>query len=328
MTDGRLIRELRDELAEAGLHGSFVARNLSTGEEIGIEPDAEFPIASLVKLPLAIAVLTRISDGIIDGSTMIDIAPGRLTNGGTQRLGRFRHPARIAVDDLLYLSMAISDNMAADALFDLVPPAEVDRVLREAGIFGIAVRHPMEELADNPTQRLGDRDVQLAQSLAIGSRTSGGGHAVPQLDVSHANTGSGRAFADLLEMLWVPERFPAGIATQARALLGENLIRHRLAPDFSSDASRWSSKTGTVLNLRHEAGVVEHEDGSTFAIVALTESRVPAAIQPAAEAVIGRVARALHDQLRDRLTIGSLSPFGYGHSVLAGVSLKWESFID
>jgi hypothetical protein len=35
-------------------------------------------------------------------------------------------------------------------------------------------------------------------------------------------------------------------------------------------------------------------------LVALTESRVPAAIQPAAEAVMGHVARALHDQLRDR----------------------------
>jgi beta-lactamase class A len=55
-----------------------------------------------------------------------------------------------------------------------------------------------------------------------------------------------------------------------------------------------------MLNLRHEVGVVEHDDGSAFAVAALTESRVPAAIQPAAEAVMGQVARALHDQLRDR----------------------------
>jgi hypothetical protein len=71
-------------------------------------------------------------------------------------------------------------------------------------------------------------------------------------------------------------------------------------PDFSSDASKWSSKTGTMLNLRHEVGVAEHDDGSAFAVAALTESTVPAAIQPAAEAVMSQVARALHDQLRDR----------------------------
>jgi len=302
VSDGRVIRALREQLAEAGLHGSFLVRDLSDGGEIGIDPDAEFPIASLVKLPLAIAVLSRISDRLLDGATMIDIAPGQLTGEGLSGLGRFRHHARIAVDDLLYLSMAISDNTATDALFDLVPPPEVDRLLREAGIAGIAVRHRMDELTDTPAQRLGARDVQLAQSLAIGSRTAGGGHAIPQLDMSHANTGSGRAFVDLLEALWVPARLSASTAEQARTLLGENLIKHRLAPDFSSDASRWSSKTGTLLNLRHEVGVVEHDDGTAFAVAALTESRVPAAIQPAAEAVIGHVARALHDQLRDRLS--------------------------
>jgi beta-lactamase class A len=75
-------------------------------------------------------------------------------------------------------------------------------------------------------------------------------------------------------------------------------VRHRLAPDFLSDSSRWSSKTGTLLNLRHEIGVVEHEDGDVLAVAALTESAVPAAVQPAAEAAMAHVARTLHDRLR------------------------------
>lgn len=299
MSGARLIGELRQLLADAGLRGSFLVRDLSTGEEIGIDADAEFPIASLVKLPLAIAVLTRISSGRIDGSAMVGVAPGQVTSPGPQGLGRFRHPARIAVDDLLYLSVAVSDNTAADALFDLVPPAEVDRVLRETDISGIAVRHRMQELTDTPARRFSPGETHLAHSLAIGSRTAGGGHPVPQLDISRANSGSAWAFTELLHALWIPVRIPAGVAAQARALLGENLLRHRLAPDFSSDASKWSSKTGTLLNLRHEVGVVEHDDGSSFAVAALTESSVPAAIQPAAEAVMAQVARTLHDHLRD-----------------------------
>jgi beta-lactamase class A len=78
-----------------------------------------------------------------------------------------------------------------------------------------------------------------------------------------------------------------------------NLIAQRLSPDFASDSATWSSKTGTLLNLRHEVGVVEHEDGDTFAVAALTESNVPAVLQPAAEALMGEVARTLHDRLRD-----------------------------
>ena len=62
--------------------GRSWCRDLSTGEEIGIDPDVEFPIASLVKLPLAIAVLTLIADGRLDGATMIDVAPGQLTAPG------------------------------------------------------------------------------------------------------------------------------------------------------------------------------------------------------------------------------------------------------
>jgi len=296
----RVTRELRGVLADAGLSGSFLVRDLSTGEEIGIDPDVEFPIASLVKVPLAVAVLDRVHDGRLDGGTVIEVAPGRVTSPGPVGIGRFRHPASVAVDDLLYLILAISDNAAADALFDLVSPAEVGRTLREAGITGIAVRHRLQDLLETPAERLGPADVHLAHSLAIGSRTAGRGHPVPQLDVSRANAGSARALTGLLEALWTPSRLPAEVTARVRALMGENVIRHRLAPDFASDAAKWSSKTGTLLNLRHEAGVVEHDDGATFAVVALTESSVPAAIQPAAEALMAQVARTLHDHLRAR----------------------------
>ncbi len=298
MSAERVTHDLRGLLADAGLSGSFLIRDLATGDEIGLDPDIEYPCASLAKVPLAMAVLGRIDNGRLDGSTMIDVGPGRITSPGPVGLSRFRHPARIAIDDLLYLSMAFSDNAAADALFGLVPPAEVNQGMRDAGIAGINVRHPMADLTETPAERFSPGEVHLAHSLAIGSRTPRRGHPVPQLDVSRANSGSARAFADLLQALWLPSRLPASVTEQVRSLMGDNVIRHRLAPDFSSDASKWSSKTGTLLNLRHEIGVVEHDDGSTFAVAALTESSVPAAIQPAAEALMARVARTLHDQLR------------------------------
>jgi beta-lactamase class A len=301
MSAGGLGHELRGLLADAGLSGSFLIRELSSGEEIGIDPDIELPVASLVKVPLAVAVLGRIHDGRLDGSEMIDVAPAQTPAPGPGGLSRFRHPARIAIDDLLYLSTAMTDNTAADILFGLVPPAEVTRAMRDAGITGITVRHAMHKLTETPVQHFGPDEVHLAHSLAIGSRTARGGHPVPQLDISRASSGSARALTDLLQALWLPSRIPAAVAAQVRALMAQNTVRHRLAPDFSSDASTWSSKTGTLLNLRHEIGVVEHDDGGTFAVAALTESAVPAAAQPAAEAVMAQVARALHDHLRDSL---------------------------
>lgn len=293
-----LVRDLRDELAEGGLRGSFLVRDLRTGVEIGIDPDREYPIASLVKVPLAAATLERIRRGELDGATQLEVAPGGVTTPGPIGLTRFRHPARIAVDDLLYLSTSLSDGVAADVLFDLTPPAEVTRMLAEWGLHGIAVRHLMRDLVDTPAERFEDGEVDLAHALAIGAGTAGQGHRLPQLDVTRANAASARAMLELLQELWRPSKMDPSVAAGVRDLMANNMIRHRLTPDFASDSAKWSSKTGTLLTMRHEAGVVEHADGGVFAVVALTESRVPAVLQPEAEVLMARVARTLRDHLR------------------------------
>ena len=298
MSDDALVNALREELDDGGLRGSFLVRDLRTGDEIGIDPDVEFPLASLVKVPLAVATLDRVRTGELDGAEQVLVRPDDPDVAGPPGLSRFRHTASVAVEDLVYLSTSISDGAAADALFALTPPAEVGRRLRGLGVRGIAVRHPISDLTDTPVERFDPDEVHLAHTLAIGARTAGRGHPVPQLDVSRASSGTARALADLLQELWTPTRIDPGVAARVRNLLAHNVLRQRLAPDFTSDSSTWSSKTGTLLNLRHEAGVVEHDDGRVFAVVALTESRVAASAQPEAEALMGRVARALRDRLR------------------------------
>jgi beta-lactamase class A len=295
-----VLRAARAALEDAGLRGSFLVRDLDTGEEIGIDPDEEYPIASLVKVPLAVATLERAARGEIDPALPVTIRPEQVTGPGPTGLSKFRHPATVAVDDLLHLSMAISDNVAADTLFALTPPARVTAELRRLGHDGITVRHLMRDLAATPASRFSAEDAHLAQRLAIDGATSGGGHPVSQLDVSRANSGSARALADLVHAVWRPSNVDADVAGRVRELMGENLLRQRLAPDFATDSARWSSKTGTLLNLRHEVGVVEHSDGQAFVVVALTESWVPAVVQPGAEAQMAWVARRLRDHLRGR----------------------------
>ncbi|MFF4943237.1 MULTISPECIES: serine hydrolase [Streptomyces] len=298
MNTEALLRDVRARLSEGGLRACLLVRDLGTGEELGIEPDTDLPSASLVKVPLALATLERIRRGELDGAALLDVAPGRVTTPGPTGLSRFRHPARIAIDDLLYLSTCLSDGTAADALFDLTPPARVAGLLREAGLHGITVRHRTEELFDTPVERFDADQVHLAHALAIDAGTSGRGHRVPQLDTTRANTGSARSFVDLLQAVWTPSKIHPEVAERLRDLLAHNVLRHRLTPDFSSDASRWSSKTGTLLNLRHEIGVVEHADGQIFAVAVLTESSVPAGAQPGVDGLMAEAARRLRDHLR------------------------------
>ncbi|MBB5939582.1 serine hydrolase [Streptomyces zagrosensis] len=298
MNTEALLRDMRGELSDGGLRGCLLVRDLHTGDELGIDPDTALPSASLVKVPLAVATAERIRRGELDGAAMLDVQPGRITTPGPTGLSRFRHPTRIAVDDLLYLSTCVSDGTAADALFGLTPPAQVADLLQELGVRGITVRHGMRELSDTPVERFDADQAHLAQALAIDAGTSGRGHRVPQLDTTRANTGSARAYVELLQALWTPSAIHPEVADAVRGLMAHNVLRHRLTPDFSSDATMWSSKTGTLLNLRHEIGVVEHSDGQVFAVAVLTESLVPASTQPGAEALMAQVARRLRDHLR------------------------------
>ncbi|SFR78692.1 beta-lactamase class A [Agromyces sp. CF514] len=303
--DRLVLRDAAETLDDAGLTASITVRDLGTGRELALDPDVAYPLASVVKLPLALTVLRRAStrdgaDG--DGGDVraldaaVELDPSARTPGLTG-LCRFEHPARVAVEDLLYLAMCVSDDTAADALFARFPPAEVTALLRELGIAEITVRHSIQDLHETLAARLTPDEMPQALALAIQASTRGGGHLVPQLDVTHANAGTSRAVVDLLERIWTDPRL-ARERAPLRRLLGMNLMRHRLAPDLESDDAAWFSKTGTFLHLRHEVGVLEHADGGVFAIAVLSESSVPARLQPGAEQALGHAARLLHDQVR------------------------------
>jgi beta-lactamase class A len=59
-----------------------------------------------------------------------------------------------------------------------------------------------------------------------------------------------------------------------------------------------SGKTGTLPTPRHEAGVVRHPDGGRYAVAVCTRSASTGVTLPAADAVIGTVARIAVDAPR------------------------------
>ena len=296
--EARVIHDINVELASAGLNANIVVRDLDGRREISTSTDAAMPIASVVKIPIALALLTRISEGALDGSQPITIEPERFDTAGQTGTSRFHHPAQIALDDLVMLSVCFSDNTAADALLDIVAPDEIQSDLDRLGVRGIHIRHHLGGLLQTPLESLPESEAHLAYDLARSSPSPGAGHRIWQLDVSRANVGTAAGLTDLLQEIWRPSRIDPAVASRLRSLMAGNIIRHRLAPDFASDATTWSSKTGTLLNLRHEIGVIDHADGQSIAVTALSESSNPASAQPAAESALGAAARALHDLLR------------------------------
>ncbi|WP_307044189.1 serine hydrolase [Agromyces ramosus] len=295
-SDRTALRDAAAVLDDAGLRASIAVRDLRSGRGIAMGADEPYPLASVVKLPLALAILQRFARGDLDPAQPVHLTDEERTPGLTG-LCRFGHPATVAVEDLLYLAVCASDDTAADALFALCPPREVTDALRDLDITDITVRHSIRELHRTLASRLSPEEMPQALTLAIQASTAGKGHLIPQLDVTSANSGTVRALVQLLEAIWRSPHL-SGVKTPLRRLLGMNLMRQRLAPDLESDDAAWHSKTGTFLHLRHEVGVLEHSDGGVFAIAVLSESSVPAQRQPAAEQALGLAAKLLHDRVR------------------------------
>src|SRR5699024_12096605 len=102
--------------------------------------------------------------------------PGADVVRGAAGIGRFRHPVRVALEDLVYLSVVISDHSAADMLFARTPPADVATALQSFGLHGIRVRHTLGDLMETPQEQLPPEDAHLAHMLAIQAGTAGRGH--------------------------------------------------------------------------------------------------------------------------------------------------------
>ncbi|WP_408899163.1 serine hydrolase [Nocardioides sp. R1-1] len=295
-----LVAEIQREWAAVGLTGSLLARNLDTGAELGFDADLVWPLASVVKLPIALVVYDAFERGELDPARAFDLDPDAATSGPTG-VALFRHPSRVAAEDLLQLALAVSDNAATDVLLDHLGIDEVNRRITALGFPDIVLRHAMRAI-------YGTSGAVAAVGLALtgGGRTPGGGHVIDELDPSRANVGTARVLVDLLARVWSDQVASPPACARLRSALGRQLVRHRLAVELVSDQVRVHSKTGTFLDLRHEVGVVEigGEQPQRVAVAVLTRSAIPAAVQMEAELAIGHAARLAVQAVRARRTRG------------------------
>ncbi|WP_018548721.1 serine hydrolase [Streptomyces sp. LaPpAH-108] len=297
-SEGRLL-----DVAEAvardwdalGVRGSFLARDLDSGEQLGFGADTPLPLASVVKVPLALVVLDRIAAGELDPAHPVPYTPAAGAAGPTG-LAAFRHPATVAVGDLLLLMLSVSDNAAADLLFDLVPVAEVAARLRAWGCADLWVRHRMSHMYACAAGAAGN-DFSLALELAVRDERTGR-HTIETLDPARANAGTAAALVDLLERVWLDRISVPGATAELRRLMGHQVFTQRMGGELRTDSLRFGGKTGTFLHLRHEIGVVEADSGARVAVAALTRADRRAALAPDIDFAIGAAAREAFEALR------------------------------
>ena len=146
-----------------GLMG-VAARNLVTGEEIGVNPDTRFPTASTIKVAVMVEAYQQAADGRLPFDTTVVLRDTDKV-GGAGVLNGMRDGLALTVADLVHLMIVLSDNTATNLLVDRLGTARINHRLAGYGI--------RNTLLFRPTFRDGRADAhpELEREYGLGMTT-------------------------------------------------------------------------------------------------------------------------------------------------------------
>lgn len=264
--------DLRAEMARIakitrGPVGAAVAV-VEGGRVVALNGERRFPMQSVYKLPIAMAVLHQVDRGVLGLDQQVKIGPGDLAPPSRGSVIRDKYPkgTNMTILELLDAMIGVSDGTASDVLLTLAGgPERVTVYLRGLGI----------------------RDVVVAtteRAMAQGEQVQYRNWATPD-----AMAGLLRALQEGKGMSASSQRLLLGLMTARKT--GPDRIRG-LLPAGTIVAHKTGS-SGTVHGLTratNDAGLVTLPDGRHLAIVVfVSDTRVGEATR---DAVIAKIARA------------------------------------
>ena len=248
---------------------------VETGETAGLNPLERFPMQSVYKLPIGMAVLNLIDSGALSLDEKVTISPAEFVSAGQYSPIRDRFPrgAELTVRQILEFTLAQSDGTGSDVLLRLAGgPEAVMRYLRSIGVDEVTVATTEKAMGT------GDQTVQYRNwSTPRGM--------VLVLKAVHEGRGLSQGSRTLL-LDWM-----------TRVTRGEARIKGLLPA--GTPVARRTGSSGTVRGLTaatNDVGILSLPNGRHMLIaVFVSDSRADAATR---ERVIASIARAAWDQYR------------------------------
>ena len=266
--------ELRDRIeqisqAAQGRVGA-TATVLETGESVSLNGDQRFPMQSVYKFPIAMAVLAQVDQGKLQLDQKVRVEASDIVQD-SQILDENSQEMEFSLSELLQYMVSESDSTACDMLLRLIGgPAVATKYLRSLGVNDIVVANTEKE------QQGQDPTVQYRNYATPNA-------AVNLLRAFHKGEGLSESSQALL-LQWMTE-----------ATTGPKRIKG-LLPDGTVVAH----KTGTsrtvdgITAATNDVGLVPLPNGRHLAIaVFVSDSRANNATR---EEVIAKVTRAAWDK--------------------------------
>jgi beta-lactamase class A len=283
---------IAEVFAEAGVEGFVHAREIGVdGREFCHRADDQVVLASVFKIPVAVAYAAEVAAGRLDETERTRVT-SRYRIGGIGTAG-CADDVEMSWRDLASFMMTMSDNAATDVVFHRVGQAAVDAVLAEAGLERTRILGCCEDLFASVAADLGADDVEEVLAGPTWERVQ----KLSIVDPERTTSSTPREITTLLDAIWTDRVAQPEACAQVRTIMARQIWPHRLSSGFPADV-QVAAKTGTLPSVRNEAGVVTYPDGREYAVAVFTRSQSLDLRDPAADAVIGRAGRLAVDQLR------------------------------
>ena len=263
------------ELAD-GFSGQLAvsAVELSTGERIDWQPDVVMPTASVIKLPILLALLRDVQAGRVDLADRLTLEADQRI-GGSGILKVLDGGLRPTVRDVATLMIALSDNTATNMVLDVIGGIDpVNAAMAELGLHTVVLHNAVDfDAIGDDVRRLGEASV--------------------------------RELCELNRLIATREAFGEQVSATAEDILAtqqylDQAMRYTLANPYARELGlvaelSVASKTGFFTGTRVDAGIVRFGVGGGFVYAVANHEASDTSFLPETEGAVvnGLVGRAL-----------------------------------
>lgn len=221
---------------------SLYARNLKTGAEFGLKPDARVRTASTIKLPILVAIAQAVADGKAKWDEEILLnADDKVSGSGV--LYEFTAGRKFLVRDLANLMIVVSDNTATNLLLDRFTADYVNQVMEKYGF--TATRSNRKILGDGKNLKPNPSGLS-AFGMQEENKKFGIGVSTP------------KEMVRLIEMLYKGQIVTAEASRDILAVLGRQQLTDGIGRHL--DGYKVASKSGALDALRSDVALVTRKD--------------------------------------------------------------------
>ncbi|MGH9841545.1 MAG: serine hydrolase [Blastocatellia bacterium] len=298
----RRFERLRPRLEEmvtafSGTMGIAV-RDISTGDELSINGDRAFPMASVYKVPIMVEVFRQIDAGKFSLTDRVQLTDEERTLGSGV-LTLMSSGLNPTIEDLITLMIILSDNEATDILLKKVGAANVTATMRSLGLKDIRVDRTTFELIRDYVALYDDRvrgkSYKEITALALKRDLP---ERIARADIEFAkvtkDVSSPREMALLFEKIVKGQAASPASCQKMMTILRRQQFNQRLPRYLPErvDSAGMAHKTGTIGSTTNDAGVM-FVRGTPVALVVFTVDKRIA--RGEVEEQMGRVARVVFD---------------------------------